>query len=191
MSVAGELGGHAHEIYFYNNMIKDSRNSGFVFQSIGNGKYTNVYIVNNTFFNNATTGNFVGELGNYSNNAGNANIQIRNNIFYNTGSNYKFSIWHNLAAPHVITNNLYYNFKPGNNGANSFNAANLTAADVRNLDPLFVNSSTDNLMLQAQSPAINKGIPVTAPSTGNLLFSTDYNGKQRGTTGWDIGAFEF
>jgi len=191
ISVAGELGGHAHEIYFYNNVIKDSKSSGLVFQSIGNGKYTNVYVVNNTFYNNAVSGSFVGEIGNYSTNTGSANIQIRNNIIYNKGANYKFSIWHNLASTHVISNNLYFDFKPSNNAANSFTTANLTAADVNGTDPLFVNATSANFALQATSPAINKGIPITLPSSTTLLFTTDITGKSKGTSNWDMGAYEF
>ncbi|MCY7351734.1 MAG: right-handed parallel beta-helix repeat-containing protein, partial [Cytophagaceae bacterium] len=125
MSVAGEIGGHVHEIYFYNNVVKDSKSSGLTFQAIGNGKYTNVYVVNNTFYNNALNG-FAGDVGNYSKNTGNSNLVIRNNIFYNKISNSRFSIWHDLAQPHVISNNLYFDFKPSNNSSNSFNAAKLT-----------------------------------------------------------------
>ncbi len=190
-AVAGELGGHAHEIYFYNNVISNSKSSGFVFQSVGNGKFTNVYIVNNTFYNNALTGNFVGEIGNYSTNTGNANIVIRNNIIYNKGTNYKFSIWHNVASSHSISHNLYYDFKPSNNAANSFTAANLTASDIKDLNPLFVNAATVNFALQAASPAINKAVPVTLPGSAVLLFTTDFNGIARGAGNWDMGAFEF
>lgn len=189
MAVAGELGGHAHEIYFYNNVIKDSKSTGFTFQSIGNGKYTNIYIVNNTFYNNATSGNFVGEVGNYSNNSGNSNIQIRNNIFFNKGTNYKFTIWHNIAASHVISNNLYFDFKPSNNSVNSFGVGNLTPSDIRDLDPQFVNPQ-DNFLLQSSSPAINRAVPITLPSSATLLFTGDFNGKLRGSA-WDIGAFEY
>jgi len=189
LSVAGELGGHARDVYFYNNLVVNSKSSGLTFQSIGNGKYTNVYVVNNTFYNNAISG-FAGDIGNYSKNAGNTNIVIRNNIFYNKTTNYRFSIWHDIAAPHVISHNLYFDFRVSNNGANSFNATKLTTADVQ-ADPQFVNVPGSDFLLKATSPAINKGVVVTLPGTTTPLFITDSNGKSRGTSGWDMGAFEF
>ena len=192
LSVAGELGGEARDIYFYNNLVVNSRSSGVTFQSIGNGKYTNVYIVNNTFYNNAQSG-FAGDIGNYSKNTGNSNLVIRNNIFFNKTANYRFSIWHDLADSHVIGNNLYFDFKTSNNGANSFNAAKLTVADVQ-ADPQFTNVAGNDFTLKSTSPAINKGVIVTRPGTttgtaGTPLFTTDFTGKARGTS-WDMGAFE-
>ena len=190
LSVAGELGGHARDIYVYNNLVVNSKSSGVTFQSIGNGKFTNVYIVNNTFYNNAQNG-FAGEVGNYGKNTGDQNIVIRNNVFYNKTANYRFSIWHDMAASHVIGNNLYFDFKPSNNSTNSFNAAKLTAADVQ-ADPQFMNVAGNDFSLKATSPAINKGVVVNLPGTQAApLFTTDFNGKSRGTSNWDMGAFEF
>lgn len=188
MSVAGELGGHARDIYFYNNLVVNSKSSGISFQSIGNGKYTNVYIVNNTFYNNGQSG-FAGDIGNYSKNAGDNNLVIRNNIFFNKTANYRFSIWHDQAGSHVIGNNLYFDFKPSNNGTNSFNSAKLTAVDVL-ADPQFTNVAANDFTLKTTSPALNKGVVVTLPGTsGTPLFTTDFNGKVRGSS-WDMGAFE-
>lgn len=191
--VAGELGGHAHEIFIYNNIVKESKSSGLVFQATGNGKFTNVYVVNNTFYNNCvnTTLSFIGDIGNYSTNTANSNIVIKNNILYNntpTGR-YLFSIWHNLPNTHVISNNAFYVFKPSNNGTNSFNAANLTAADVLT-DPLFNNPFNNDFSIQASSPVINKGVPITLPASTTLMFTKDYTGRDRGAN-WDMGAFEF
>ncbi len=187
MSVAGELGGHARDIYFYNNLVVNSKASGLTFQAIGNGKYTNVYVVNNTFYNNGQSG-FAGDISNFSKNTGDQTIVIRNNIFYNKTTNYRYSIWHDQAAPHQISHNLYFDFKPSNNSANSFNATKLTSADIQ-ADPLFVDAASQNFSLKATSPALKKGVPVTAPSSATLLFTTDFNGKPRGTTAWDMGAF--
>lgn len=188
LGVAGELGGTARDIYFYNNVISDSEKSGLVFQSTGNGKFVNVYVVNNTFYNNAKSG-FAGDIGNYSTNAGNTNIRIQNNIFYNKMPNSRFSIWYNLPATHTVSNNLYFDFKPSANGTLSFTTSNLTAADVR-LDPLFNNVAINDFSLLPTSPAINKGIPVTLPNSATPLFTTDLNGNPKGTT-WDMGAYEY
>jgi Right handed beta helix region/Domain of unknown function (DUF5123) len=188
LGVAGELGGHAHEIYFYNNIVKDSRSSGIVFQDTGNGKFTNVYVVNNTFYNNAQTG-FAGEVGSYTKNPENTNIVIRNNIFYNKNANARFSIWHNYAAGCVVSNNLYFDFKPSNNNANSFNEKNLTGADILK-DPEFNNPSTGDFSLKPSSPAVNRAMPITLPNSTTLLFATDMKGKSRGAKDWDMGAQE-
>ncbi|WP_373511380.1 right-handed parallel beta-helix repeat-containing protein [Persicitalea sp.] len=187
LSVAGELGGHARDIYFYNNVVAKSRSSGVTFQSIGNGKFSNVYIVNNTFYNNAQTG-FAGDISNFSKNTGNNNLVIRNNIFYNKTANYRHSIWHDLAAPHLISHNLYFDFKASNNAANSFQTTNLTAADMQ-ADPQFTNPVTNDFALKATSPALKKGMPISLPGSAAPLFTTDFLGKPRGTTSWDLGAF--
>jgi parallel beta-helix repeat protein len=189
VAVAGELGGSAHEIYFYNNIVRDSRKSGFVFQSTGNGKYTNIFVVNNTFYNNAREG-FAGDIGNYSKNTNNSELVIKNNIFYNKVSNSRFSIWHDIAAPHIISHNLYFDFKPSNNNNNSFKVENLTINDIRK-DPEFNLNIPLDFSLKGSSPAINKGIPITLPNSTTLLFTKDFNGKDRGTNDWDMGAFEF
>lgn len=185
--VAGELGGTARDIYFYNNLIVNGTNSGFQFQSTGNGQFVNIYVVNNTFYNNGQKG-FSGDVSNFSKNTNNSNLVIRNNIFYNKTANHRYSIWHDLAAPHLIGNNLYFDFKVSNNAANSFNAAKLTAADVQ-ADPQFTDITVGSFSLKATSPAVNKGVVVTLPGVTAPLFTTDLNGKPRGTT-WDMGAYE-
>lgn len=190
ISVAGELGGHIRDIYIYNNVLVNNTNSGVLFQSIGNGRYSDIYIVNNTLVNNASAG-FAGDVSNFSQNNLNVNIQIKNNIFYNKTSNYRFSIFHNIAAPHVISNNLYFDFKSGNaGGSNNFTLSNLTAADVQ-ADPQFTNLTNNDFTLKSTSPAINKGVVVNLPSTSTPIFTVDYNGKSRGAGNWDMGAFEF
>jgi parallel beta-helix repeat protein len=188
LGVAGELGGYARDIYFYNNIVANSEKSGLVFQSTGNGKFTNVYVVNNTFYNCAKSG-FAGDIGSYSTNTGNANNRIHNNIFYNKEPNSRFSIWYNYPAGHVVSNNLYFDFKPSVNGALSFNANNLTAADVR-LDPQFKDANNNNFSLLSTSPAIGKGIPITLPNSNTPLFTTDLNGNPKGTN-WSMGAYEY
>ncbi|MBC7568492.1 MAG: right-handed parallel beta-helix repeat-containing protein [Spirosoma sp.] len=185
LSVAGELGGHARDIYFYNNLVVNSKSSGLTFQSIGNGKFTNVYVVNNTFYNNAQNG-FAGDVSNFSKNTGNGNLVIRNNIFYNKTANYRYSIWHDIAAPHVVGNNLYFDFKPSANGTNSFTATSLTSADIQ-ADPQFVNAATSDFSLKLTSPALKKGVIVLV--SGTPLFTTDFAGKSRGVSAWDMGAF--
>jgi len=188
LGVAGELGGYAHDIYFYNNLLVESIGSSLVLQSTGNGKFTNIYVVNNTFYNSAHKG-FAGEIGSYSKNTENANIIIKNNIFYNKVANARFSIWHNVAPAHQLSNNLYFDFKPSNNGTNSYKVSNLTATDIQE-DPQFKEVDKNDFSLKSSSPAIKKGIPIMITGSNSLLFSTDINGKQRGKTNWNMGAYE-
>ncbi len=188
LGVAGELGGYAHDICFYNNLLVETIGSGLVLQSTGNGKFVNIYVVNNTFYNSAHKG-FAGEIGSYSKNPDNANIIIKNNIFYNKVANARFSIWFNVAAAHILSNNLFFDFKPSNNGTNSYKAANLTPTDLQ-ADPQFKNVEKNDFSLMATSPALKKGIPITLTGTTTLLFTTDINGKPRGKTNWDMGAYE-
>ena len=191
LGVAGELGGHLHETYLYNNVVAASKGSGVVFQSVGNGKFTNVYIVNNTFYNNCvnTTLSFMGDIGSYTSNAACANMVIRNNIFHNRGTQTKFSIWYNIPAAHVVSHNLFYDFKASANGGLSFTTANLTANDLQ-VDPQFSNVGIEDFSLLPTSPAINKGTPITLPNSTTPLFTTDYNGNPKGAS-WDMGAYEY
>lgn len=192
VSVAGELGGHARDIYFYNNIIINSMLSGFTFQNIQNGKFTNIYIVNNTFYNSNQTGGFGGDIANYSKNTDNSNLVIRNNIFYNKLGKYRFSIWHDIAAPHVIGYNLFYDFKASNAGGdNNYDDSKLTATDIKNQNPMFVDEAMYNFTLQSSSPVIGKAIPITLPNSTTLMFDTDFNGKKRDISNWDMGAFEY
>ena len=133
IGVAGELGGTLLDTYIYNNVIANSKGSGMVFQSTGNGRFVNIYVVNNTFYNNCvnTTLNFMGDIGSYSKNANNANLVIRNNIFHNKGTQYKFSIWHDTPTSFSISHNLFFDFKASANGSLSFTTANLTANDLQ------------------------------------------------------------
>ena len=172
-------------------MVTASKGSGLVYQSTGNGKFTNVYVVNNTFYNNCvnTTLNFIGDVGSYTTNAGSSNIVIRNNIFHNRGTQTKFSIWYNVPAAHVVSHNLFYDFKASANGGLSFTTANLTANDFQ-VDPQFSNVGIEDFSLLPTSPAINKGTPITSPNSTTPLFTTDYNGNPKGTS-WDMGAYEY
>jgi len=191
VGVAGELGGHAKDFYFYNNIISDSKSTGFSWGNTGNGRFSNIYVVNNTFVNNGKTVGFSGDIANYNTNPLHTNLVIRNNIIYNKGTNYKFSFFTNLLAPFVISNNLYFDFKQGlSGGINNFTTANLTTADVL-LDPQFNNLINGDFSLKSISPAINRGIPITIPSSTILMFTSDINGKSKGTSNWDMGAFEF
>lgn len=188
LSVAAELGGTVQEIYYFNNVISNSASNGMVFQNIKNGRFVNIYVTNNTFYNNGTSSGFAGDVASFGTNTTDSNIQIRNNIFYNKLPNVKYTIWHNQASKHVISNNLYSDFKPSINGANSFATSGPT--DVQG-DPKFVSVENKNFHLQTDSQAINKATSVDSPvSPYSTLYTSDFDKKDRGSV-WDIGAYEF
>ena len=117
---------------------------------------------------------------------------IRNNIFYNKLGKSRFSIWHEIATPHVISNNLFYDFKASYvGGNNNYDDSKLTATDIKNQNPIFVDGATYDFNLQSTSPAINKAIPITLPNSETLMFDTDFKGKKREASKWDMGAFEY
>jgi parallel beta-helix repeat protein len=197
IGVAGELGGTAKDIYIYNNIIREPSIVGLTLQDTGNGRFKNIYIVNNTFYNSDTSNGWGGAISNTARPKGytaeiteaNENIQIKNNIFYNDAtSGYRHSIYLNDLPAHDISNNLYQTFKPGYNGAHNFTTANLTDKDILNLDPLFVDPQNGNFALQASSPAKMMGVPTYVGST--LLFTTDMKGNTRGISKWTMGAIE-
>ncbi|MDA3868238.1 MAG: hypothetical protein PF489_16010 [Salinivirgaceae bacterium] len=143
--------------------------------------YKDIYVVNNTFFNNGSEG-WAGEIANFSRSTINQNLVVKNNIFYNQESEADWTIW--LQQNHeqmVMSHNLYYIFKPSNNGENSFYEEDLHVTDIKDVNPNFTNLPTD-LTLQSSSIAINKGETITLPGSSELLFSTDINNYSRGSS---------
>ncbi|MFC3559284.1 right-handed parallel beta-helix repeat-containing protein [Pedobacter jamesrossensis] len=193
LTVGAELGGFAREIYFFNNVVKDCQRSGFEFINIQgqSARYGNIYIVNNTFYNNAKVG-FTGEVANFSPNTADFNITIKNNIFYNKSSNSsRYSIFHNQASKHNISNNLFFDFKVSNNGANSYTQTMVSNSASLQIDPQFINAANADFHLKSTSPVINKGVLIYTPiSPFPLMFTSDFDYRNKGGI-WDIGAFEF
>ncbi len=189
MAVAGELGGTAREIYYYDNIVINSISTAFQFMNIQNGCFKNIYIVNNTFVNCYTKrGNFGGFIGNYSKNEDNSNLVIMNNIFYDGLGTTKFSIYADYLAPHRISHNLYCPFLPGYAGGdNVFNSSCLTEDDVVDQDPEFVSPGTGDYHLAQSSPAMGKGAPVYIGE--ELLFTDNFDGDARNTASWGMGAY--
>jgi Secretion system C-terminal sorting domain/Right handed beta helix region len=197
VGIAGELGGEAKDIYFYNNIIKDSKKIGFVFNIPGSdlvcagnavnpipkttvGKYTNIYVVNNVFYNNA-----LADITSNSKNTANSKLVIQNNIFYNKSAAFIRTFRFDLFTPFTVDHNLYYDFKA------STQSITPGATDVNLLDPLFTNSATNTFSIPGTSPAVSKAIPIYLPNApGTLMFTTDFYGNPRGTSNWDMGIYE-
>ncbi|MBI1936260.1 VCBS repeat-containing protein [Candidatus Woesearchaeota archaeon] len=99
--------------------------------------------------------------------------EVKNNIFYNAGSNY----WADAETNATVTggyNILYPEHYPWFK----------TATDIIK-DPLFVDAANDNFHLKSNSPAINAGTVISE-------FNYDKDGTSRlQGTAWDIGAYEY
>ena len=132
-------------------------------------------IFNTAWMNNQTStlneGQIFSETG--------ADINIANNIMVAPNSDVFYTSYGNASS--VFQGyNLLYSATPTAGLA----AAPLGTHDVI-ADPRFVNASTGNFMLTANSPAIDSATPL-------LTMSTDYNGAPRPIgAGYDRGAFEF
>lgn len=97
---------------------------------------------------------------------------IKNNIFYNAGSNYFVESGGSMVAE----NNLI--FKSG-----ATESASKYPKDILNVDPKFVNMAGEDFRLASGSPAIDKGV--------NAGVTVDADGKARPQGGgFDIGAYE-
>jgi hypothetical protein len=98
---------------------------------------------------------------------------VRNNIFYNAGSNYWASDGGSVQGSHNILYTTEGVIPPGD-----------FPDDLVNVDPFFVNPIADDYHILPGSPAIDSGM--------NVGVTTDLEGTPRPQgSGYDIGAYEF
>ena len=109
---------------------------------------------------------------------------VKGNIFSNSlyqskasGTDSDYNLFYDTSSKQVIT---------GYSSLADYRAANPTS-DVHSIEgnPLFVDEENTNARLQALSPAINAGIPLSS-----ITLDIDGNTRPAGTA-WDIGAHEF
>lgn len=149
-------------IYIYNNIFKWQFGYGILMEGA-----QSVYIYHNTFYEKSTacppSAAFVAVQSS-------SHATVENNIFYSGSSTIGLE-----NATNYVTNdfNLYYN---------STITSGSETHGVFSKNPLFV--STTDYSLQATSPAIGAGTPITA-------VKTDYRDSLRSTTAPTIGAFEY
>lgn len=165
---------------FYNNVRKPDYNYPAV-QLCGDA---NSKVYNNVFYNNTDTSG-TGKTAAVKDWGGGAGIV--NNIFYNngTGSNDHGAI-ESLSGEDSGTpsNNYIYPATCGSGSCKTGTNPVSTCMTAGNC-PGFVNIAGLDFRLVAGSPAINKGLTLAAQ------FATDGDGKARGATAWDMGAYEF
>jgi len=156
-------------IIIRNNVLADAGAWGICAPGIKNLK-----VYNNNFINIGIHGIGFGEIKTISGETIYTTGEIKNNIFYNAGSDY----WASAGSSFEASNNLIYH---NNKTVNQSSYPN----DIVNQDPLFVDPANYNFHLQTNSPAINKGITISG-------FSYDKDGISRPQgSNWDIGAYEY
>lgn len=180
------------DIYIYNNIFNGATNRGI---SIGETYGpNNVNIWNNVF--TGVSPYITGTFHSFILIQGGADVNLRNNIFYNDVDHTINSTWYLIgttsnAGTVTLNNNLYYNVSATrimiwfgttiSNWATYQSTSGQDGNSIWGSDPLFVSLYND-FRLQSGSPAINAGVDVG--------LTVDYN--QFAISGLpDIGAFEF
>ena len=179
-------GEFAHHVTFDGNVCYDFH-QGFMGEAAYYGDISDLVFKNNIFAHGGAWGMSVHQIHNVTavNNVF-ADIQyhgigfrdgatgvVRNNIFYNAGSNYWASDGGSVEGSH----NILYTTEGAIDPADFPN-------DLVNIDPLFANPAAEDYHIQAGSPAIDAGL--------NVGVTTDLEGTPRPQGGgYDIGAYEF
>jgi len=169
----------------YNNLIyNNTRRPAYNYAAVQLCGDSATKFYNNVVFNNTdTTGTLktagIAALG------GGANIV--NNIFYNngTGSNDHGSI-RNISGEDsgTPTNNYVYPTTCGSGSCKTGSNVKSTCLASGNC-PGFVNLGALDFHILSTSPAINAGMIL------GTQFALDGDGKSRGSSGWDLGAYEY
>lgn len=185
VELASEHSGHAtSNITVRNNFVYSNTQVGIAFGGYDKrrGSTENCVIVNNTFYNNATQGDWGAEL--YVQFDTRNNI-VENNIFYANSARKFIESWSAVMTANVVDYNLYFAAGGGTNGSFIWkNVTYTTFADYQagsgndahglaGVDPLFVNVTTPDLHLQSTSPAIDRGFNLSQSGT------TDIDGQAR------------
>lgn len=173
-----------------------------MYNTLGLGGYTNVYIVNNAFIdmtNSSSLGVYAGA--DVGTNPGTGNI-FANNIFVNIGKPGAFALnWKwgeepgDIASAWTLTNNIIYNANPDNSLVRMHGTTYTVAQWKASFDPstgtnlpaftAYTPYATNNdfHLLRSDTVARDMGLDFSA------IFTTDYDGNPRGTV-WDIGPYE-
>lgn len=184
-SLASETGGLLENIRIYNNVSYHNRYCGLTVSVNGPGDaqgrrpMKDVYVVNNTFYNNGweTWGGGVAV-----DNPDAQNVVVRNNI---VSQNLYFQIAVNAAVPGsqvTIDHNLVDGYR-GTEGETY-------GSDSVEGDPLFVDPAGADFHLQAASPAVDQGSATGAPGDDFDGAPRPQDGDGDGASVHDIGAFE-
>ena len=178
MCVVSEAGGLLENVRIYNNIAYHNKWCGFGFghygEPVSSRPLKDIEVINNTFYNNGEE-DWTGGI--YIESQDAENIVIRNNII---SQNLTYQIQAEEGVP-VQNFTIDHNLIDGYRGYEG----EIYGVDYVEGDPKFVNPAGANFHLQENSPAIDSGSSVDAPSD-------DYKGNQRPIgSGYDIGAYEY
>jgi len=159
-----QKGGSLKNIGIYNNIVYSNRAAGIAISSYHfPTPRENIKIINNVCYNNGHDGIYVGDVLV-------ENSVIRNNV---CSENQGYQIASDSPSMLTLEHNLI-------NGSSQIYGNNAIIGD-----PKFVNPAGGDFHLREDSPAIDSGSSIDAPSD-------DFDGNPRPQgAGYDIGAFEF
>lgn len=182
--VACEAGGTARNIRIHDNLVRDCPRLGIRLAGyLKNGPIQDVEIYHNTV---VRCGFGPSEYENSAllleaSNPANRNFVIRNNLFSGNPNQIKSRSPHEPAPAglFIIDHNLLHG------------PSLITGTDVITADPKFVDPSTHDFRLAADSPAIDAGADLPLPTTDHRDQPRVVDGNGDGVARRDLGAFEY
>jgi len=197
---------HTYNIDVFRNIVHDCAEEGFSVACEAGGLLENVIIYNNIAYNNGCVGITIADWGGAVAEHPMKNIKVINNTFYNNGRDDwggGMFVENSNAENVVIRNNICsqnLSFQiaveadvPPENLTVDHNLIDgyreypeeIYGSEYVEGNPLFANPHWADFHLQKDSPAVDSGSSIDAPSD-------DFDGNPRPQgAGYDIGAFEF